>query len=440
MLFAYSFCRKIIRYYRPLGAVILLPVILAVTSACGTTPVRIDGGMSLPQKKVLLSARLMDKAALLEVSADGSVVPSGILPKEMRGVKLTSPGSFQDLFYAEGDGGLHLFLPKKKKYFLVPRGSKGLNGDAIRNIHVTRSGREYRFLVTYLAPRGGGVTDCRVGGDLTSFTCTSLNKRNSDLKSDRVHETVFDHAGNLWFRYSPRDLAGISRLKKNGNWQHFDRNNSDLGDNAVSIIHVEKKNRGFTGENIWFVTRAGLSRLRYDKKEEEWKLFGEKHSLGDTITRAMGIDTWFSDAIVGIVDLAVRKDHLMIATKYAVYRFKEGNVNRFAPKEAGGLDELRIRSMVVRGDTVFVVISPQRDPRREIVAIKIFKIKDRTWHSLKYWGLNRQYPRHVKFFSIDSDHDAIVFSYGNRGDKAALLLHSNFTLQPLVLPRSPAGK
>ena len=424
--------------YRSLRAVSFLVLLIVFLTACGSTGLRVSGSAPLQKGEVLLSGRLADKPLLASVSIKGVEKAGDIFSAGSLRAPVKLSGRKGPVFFFETAQGLLLVNRNTKKQLLLPCKPGGLKDEDIRHIGSTLAGRELRLYVSYYAPNGAGVTECRINGNLTSFQCRSFDMKISGLKSDRVHEVVPDHKGSLWFRYSPRDLAGVSRLKKDGTWQHYDRNNSELGDNAVSIIKIEKKYKGFPGDNIWFVSRAGLSRLRYDRPKEEWKLYGDKHSFSDSLANAMGVKGWFSKAIVNIVDLKVEDRYLMIATRHALYRFEDGKVNRFVPKAIGGLEELRIRRMWVKDNVAIAVISPQRDARRTIVSVAAFKLKERTWHSLKYWHIAKGFPRDMEFIVLDKNHDLVVLTYHNGNMKLALLSYKDLSLKPLEIFR-PAG-
>jgi hypothetical protein len=416
--------------YRPSRAVILFCITVSFLS-CSSTALKITSVHVLQQDRALVEGSNKKGTAFFEVTSRGEVKTLKCIPEELQQENITLLGMHSNLLIGEGNRGLMLKDANSHAYLFLSRKEYGLPGDPVRNIFSMRKNGAVQLYITWRSPRGGGVTHCIVKNNVTSAQCNTINTAKTPLKSNRVHQVAVDSRGTIWFRYSPKDEAGVSRLKMDGSWQHFNRNNSDLGDSAVYKLKVEKKGEGLPGENIWFASRAGLCSLHYEKENETWKLYGDKHSFGDKVTNALGISQWFSDDMIDVIDLHILKDSLVVASKHALFHLRDDDVDRFVPETIGGLKELRIRKIHVRNDTIIALISPQRDARRNITSAMAFRMKDRTWHNLKHWDIAKAYPVTMEFYPLNNESDIVLCRYRGNGTAAAVFNYSDLTMRKL---------
>ncbi len=181
----------------------------------------------------------------------------------------------------------------------LPVNEDALVSPKIRTISAYEHGGARKLYVLYETPKGSGVTEVSLTGAWQPSGYNHLDSRTTELRSDNIVQVEVDLRGNVWFNYSHRVQKGLSRLAPDGEWAHFDRNNSELPDKFVRTLRSESADNGVVGDNVWFGSVSGLTRLEYRAGEKEgddrekWKLYGERETTSGIIARAIGVPTGF---------------------------------------------------------------------------------------------------------------------------------------------------
>ncbi|MFH0974701.1 MAG: hypothetical protein V1874_02840 [Spirochaetota bacterium] len=327
-----------------------------------------------------------------------------------------------------------IFIPgtAERKTLQIPINAQGLPDHRIRDLYFKTEPEGFKIFITYFTPGGVGVTECNINKDF-QVACKTYNTFNSELKSNFVHQIVSDIKGNIWFRYSDSAMAGVSRLNPDGKWYHFDRRNSNIGDSSVMLIRAESENEGLKGDNVWFVTAGGLSKLQYGEAKEEWFFYGDKQTVANKFINAIGLQHWFTDAIVDIRDLAVLPDSLIIANKDALFHFTENNIERFVPDVTGGTDALRITEIQCRNNNIFVKIRPHREPVPSIRYFMLFQRDLRKWQKIDYWQFEKEYAKEILLLPYNENEDILIINYPSKKSRIAFFSYKDLSLRTVII-------
>ena len=189
-----------------------------------------------------------------------------------------------------------------------------------RNMFLYEFGGKKTLFITFNTATGAGISYCDLSamGEEVDFQCDVYNTENSELASNLVNQVTSDIKGNIWFLYHYIEGKGISRLSVDGKWFRFDEYNSELSSSEIYLVLPEKENEGLPEDNIWFVSGDGLSRLVYKEDAEIWKFYGDKKGVTEGLARIMGIEEWFTDAIINITDVKILPNSLAISNKNTV--------------------------------------------------------------------------------------------------------------------------
>jgi len=399
------------------GSIFFIAVVM-LFAGCASG-LRVNSAVSLNREKLLLSTEggnseiLYYSNTVLSHWLPGKEAPFG----EIVSLDLLNDGA---VLAITEKNGIVVFPDAQGKPVHLAIDDNKLPDHRIRNTCLYQFGKIKKLYVTYYSPGGTGVTECTIKNNWKDITYNTLNRNGSGLRSNYVHQVVPDIRGNIWFRYSASKKEGVSRLNLKGEWDHFDRRNSELGDNGVILIRPEKRGMGQDGDNIWFVSGAGLSRLQYRGKKENWKLFGDKSNVIDTMARAIGIQSWFTDAIVDIVDIEILDDAILIANKEAIYHFKGKNINRFLPETTGGINEHRIFDIKFRAGTIIAKIHSAHEPNPPVRSVMLFDLEKRRWKKLEYFHLANQFPRNIYFIPYNEKQDFVVLKYVSGPSRLAI--------------------
>jgi hypothetical protein len=390
---------------------LLISIFLQLVPGCATnTPIIRDVTTSHLDNGILFFIKKPSASGLYKYDISGSISPVDTnqlnLPADI--VKLYNINNYYAVITQKD--GIFIISQDFKKSMNIPVNSGALPDYRINDIFQDTYDGNPRIFVTYYTPAGMGVTECKISGDF-NFSCAQFNTSNSELKSNFVDQVISDMKGNIWFRYASRLSLGVSRLDAEGKWFHFNSTNSNIGNNKVLLMRSENESNGHKGDNVWFATGSGLSKLQYGQEKEEWFFFGDKQTFTDKLVDAIGIRHWFTDAIIDIVDIAILPDSIIIANKYALFYFTENNIERYLPETTGGIEELRIEHIVQSNNNIFVVIKPRREPEPLIRYLMLFQLDSKKWHNIDYWPLEKEYAADAVINPLDADTYAILFKY-----------------------------
>ena len=204
-------------------------------------------------------------------------------------------------------------------------------------------------------------------------------------------------------------------------------------DSGFTVYSVEMEESGYTAEKDETEDHTAEKEPAKPETEYEeiWKLYGEKRT-GGLITRMLGIQDWFTDAIVGITSLAFTDDAVIIAVKDRIFRFDGEDINSYAPETGvGGLDDLRIHSIMIRNGLIIVRTVPFPDPGNVVRSVSVFNIEKREWKSLDIWSIGRENPGQVEFIPYKENEDLVVFTYNKSESKFATFNLETGILKPL---------
>ncbi|HPR50115.1 MAG TPA: hypothetical protein PK341_19215, partial [Spirochaetota bacterium] len=219
----------------------------------------------------------------------------------------------------------------------------------------------------------------------------------------------------------------------------FDRNNSELPDKFVRYLRSEGPDDGVAGDNMWFASVSGLSRLEYrpgqkdEEDREKWKLYGERETTGGIVARAMGIRELVSDAVLDLIDLHVTDKLLLMANTTGVYTFNGRSINRFIPDSSGGLNETQIRDINYRDGYVIVKTRPLAKQNQYVDSVSLLNIKKRKWIKVKLWEFDKNYPRNIYFIPYKKGIDFVALDYINSATKFAFFDYETLELKKLEM-------
>ena len=464
-----------------------LALIISFSLNCASGRIRVTDAAAVKENSVILGTEEGLPGHFLYISGNPAQLmntrPSGT--EDLGPVKILY--TFGDIIAAVYEKkGISLFTEKSQKEIHISVAPGMLAEKTIRG--VAWNPVKKSIFITYRSRAGSGVTECSVDFEKYSVKCATLTKENSQLKSNYVAQTAVDARGNTWFRYEPSLELGVSRIDTAGEWDHYDNSNSQLGSSSITIIRPEKKDQGFKGDNVWFVSSAGLSRLQYDgkkkkkkiveekkpvdddeedagkkivvrdykdkddgkaddkkddkkidkkddsakktvKKEsnEAWIFYGDKNAADHALWRVMGIHSWFTDAIVDIIDLEILNDSILIATKDAVYHFETSSMLRYVPKMTGGIEKNIIISIFSRNNHFFVKIIPEQEANY-VSAFMAFDMDKKKWQNIDFWKIKNTFPINVTFIPYNSDSDIVLLKYLQE-TRVALFRYSDYSLQ-----------
>lgn len=302
--------------------------------------------------------------------------------------------------------------PAEIKLTHIRVGADALPDNKLRDAVLISGKKDKKLYVTYYTPGGIGVTECTLGKNWESVQCKTITKTNSQLRDNFVHEVAGDMKGNVWFRYSPGEKDGVSRLSPAGEWSHFTHQNSELASADVNIIKVEKPGEGLPGDNIWFATKNGLSSLTYTKDGKEvWRLYGKKYTTGDMVLRLVGLEDRFTEAALNIVSVEMEQDLIVFANNKALYLLTTDNLNSMPSDDVGGLDENYITRMFCRNNKAVVTIASKKSGRQIIKSVRGFDLKKRVWEKIDVWGVKKAFASEAVFTPLTKTTDFVSLSY-----------------------------
>lgn len=416
---------------------LVITVFAVLLTHCASGSLRINDAAATAPEKVLLAAEKNNSAVIYEYGSSG-------FEQQFKDSGITSPAEriYTDrnlTILVTGNNGLYVFGLSDVKPLHIPVAADALADPRIYDLFVDTLSETPTIYITYLTPAGNGVTECSISSP-ENYQCKTYTTANSELKSNLVHQVLRDTKGGLWFRYSPNEVLGVSRRAADMTWHHYSKQNSNIGENSVSLIRADGEENGFPGVNVWFVTAAGLSRFSYGEKEE-WFFYGDKNTFVNKVTQAIGIQSWFTDAIVDITDIDFGPTSVMIANKYALFNFSERNVERFLPETTGGADNLRISGMFMRGGFVYAKIRAHREKNPAIRHLMVFDTAKKKWTDVKYWKLHNSYAEDIVINPFNERNDLLLLKYKDGKTILALMSREDFSLKEIAPPGSdPARK
>ncbi len=420
---------------------IVLPVM-----GCGYSGPMVRDAVVVPGNGVLVSTVVDGKSHVVKY-IDGKVEQArglGVLHEKT--ISIIRPLDGNTIALVTEDDGIYVYFGDTGDYMHMPVKKGFLASESIRDVYYTKYDDSRVLYVVYAAAVGAGFTECRTTDGFRTVKCKTFTKMNSELKSDFVHQVEKDTRDNLWVRYAAHRLSGVSRISNDGRWDHFTKYNSEVGDNSVSLLKTEKHGEGLEGDYVWFVSKAGISSLQYVQEEnedgkvtyrEKWKLYGEKQTVVNKLVRAIGVQSWFTDAITDVSDIVITSNSVVFIGQQALFRFDGNDINRFIPEDAGGLDDIRIHKVIRRGDHFVVLMAAHHDPAKTIRSVMIFKSPDRTWHRLKYWDFAKTYPDKMSFLPVGKGKDIVIMMYKNTNPVFAELNYEKITLVPVEVNLNP---
>ncbi len=339
-----------------------------------------------------------------------------------------------------------------KPYIHLPVEEGALANPNIRSVNYYGHEDRQSLYITYDTPKGSGVTEVRLKSGPAVELYNHMDTNSSELRSNNIIQVETDMKGNVWFSYSRKEEKGVSRLDTKGEWTHFDRNNSELSDKFVRILRSEKSGQGVDGDNIWFGSISGLSRLEYkpgekdDEDREKWKLYGERETTGGLIARAIGVRDLVSDAVLDIIDIHVIEKNILLANRSGVYLFNGKSMNRFIPDTVGGLKETRISDINCHEGYVIVKTRPAAEQSQYVDSVCLLDLKKRKWTRLKYFELKKDYPRNIYFIPYREGIDFVALAYLDGNTLFALLDYRTLELKkiefemPVIQPDTEASE
>ena len=309
----------------------------------------------------------------------------------------------------------------------------------IRAVYFYNYNNDRKLYVIYGTPKGSGATEVLFKNGWAIDHYATLDITSSELRSNNLIQIEIDMKGNTWFNYSRKEEKGVSRLSPKGEWVHFDRNNSELPDKFVRYLRSEGPDDGVSGDNVWFASVSGLTRLEYkpgqkdEEDREKWKLYGERESTGGIIARAMGIRELVSDAVLDLIDLHVTDKLLLMANTTGVYTFNGRSINRFIPDTSGGLNETQVKDINYRDGYVIVKTRPLAKQNQYVDSVCLLDIKKRKWIKVKLWDFDKNYPRNIYFIPYKKGIDFVALDYMNSATKFAFFDYETLKLKKIEI-------
>ena len=322
----------------------------------------------------------------------------------------------------------------------IPVEEDALVDNKIRTVYYYEFNDIRRLYVLYDTRKGSGATEITLGQGWTVSSYKHLNRYSSDLGSDNITQVEIDALGNVWFNYYYKEKRGVSRMSPEGEFSSFDRNNSEIPNKFVNVIRAEKPDMGVKGDNVWFASRSGLTRLQYrpEKKDEEdremWRFYGERETAGTTVARALGVHRFFSDAVLDLVDLTISEKYVIMANPLAVYTFTGKSTNRFSPGNTGGITDTRIYDISYKNGHVIVKTRPGETTAYSTKSLMLLELKSRKWFEINVWEVTRDYPAKIYLYTYNKDTDLLVLKYFSNKTVFVLLNYNTKKLKRVNLP------
>jgi hypothetical protein len=187
----------------------------------------------------------------------------------------------------------------------------------------------------------------------------------SRLRSPKVARLAPDARGGVWIEYGEPRL-GVGRLSGTviANYDHL---NSALPYHTVEFAAPEPPDSGLPGDQVWFATVDGLTRL--DLLAFTWTHYGRQHDPSSDAARFLGLDAMFSKAILGIRDVACSPGAVWIATGPRVYRYDGSEFTPMRTDFVAGLSKLRYARLMPAGGVVWAALRDKDSDRIKTVAV-----------------------------------------------------------------------
>ena len=423
------------------GCLLLFTVFFFCTTRCSsTTGLHVSAVTTSPIGQIVIASDDRKSLQLYHYGIKGLyknstdsqyILPSCLITE----LKYLTDGS---LAIITETNGIYIYPPNKTNKKILPLyiDPNHLEDNRIRDVFLFTHNESKKLYVTYKSPFGSGVTICKISENFRGAVFSTLNKQNSQLRSNYVHQIAVDLKGNIWFRYSSIEEEGVSRLSPSGEWDHFNMRNSELGDSGVTLMAIESKDEGLENDNIWFVTAAGLSRLEYKNGKEIWKLYGDKQTFINKIIRFLGLESYFTDAIMGIRDIVILQDSILIANMHAIFHFTGEYINRFVPETVKDIDDCEISHIAYFNNFVhvFIKLPLKQDP--SIRSLMILNLKKRIWQRMNYWPILQAYPDNIHLLPLDANNSQVILIYSSGELKSAIYNYPRSELNetPILTP------
>ena len=251
-------------------------------------------------------------------------------------------------------------------------------GASVHDMYYDRKGQQ--LYLTFKSTNGNGIRQCK----LAQIECSFITESDG-LRTNHVDAVALDNDGNLWARYDSSEESGISMRKPGEKFLHFDQSNTELAENSVYYMKFEKPGQGLPGENLWFVSRSGLTRLKREGESQTWKLYGKKSSFTTTMARLAGIEDWFNkNAIPGIKQIEFIDNGLLLNNGKQLYLLKEESVQQFRPGQLDGLVEARIGYIEICNRGILTPVYTKTAGKFELSALLILDIETRQWQNIDF--------------------------------------------------------
>ena len=429
---------------------LILTITVGLSGGCDSKDLKLIDLVRIDEGSVLLAAKY-DKAQHFVVYRDGSpeIWAHDDVSAEMGPVKKISKLDENLIAIITEKNGIYLFpigaLSSGSAYTHLPVEEGALVDKKIRSIYYYDYHGSRRLYVLYETPKGSGATEILLKDGLTVDRYNHLDKQSSDLRSNSVVQIAIDMKGNVWFNYSRKEEMGLSRLDSKGEWVHFNQANSELPDKFVRTLRSEGADDGVDGDNIWFASISGLTRLEYkpgekdEEDREKWKLYGERETTAGLIARAIGVRALVSDAVLDIIDLHVIEKNILMANIGGVYTFNGKSTNRYIPDSIGGLNDTQISDINYRDGFVIVKTRPAGKQYINVDSVSLLDLKKRKWIKIRHWDINKDYPTNMYFIPYKKGLDFVAMTYQNSASVFALFNYETMELKKIefTMPVKP---
>ena len=211
------------------------------------------------------------------------------------------------------------------------------------------------------------------------------------LRSPKIKSLTTDARGAVWILYDDAGL-GVSRLSATTitNW---DSRNCALPVDAVDFLVAEPAGEGPPGDGTWFVTVDGLT--RFDPDTGSWTHFGRRHGEITDALRVLGLDEYFTEAIVNIRGLACGPSELWISTPGRIWRYDGRSFERLPADFVEGLSRLRYGTLAWIDGAIRVALVDL--DRREVVSVGSWRPGAAGWKEYTLAGTGLRPPPTVSF-------------------------------------------
>ena len=427
----------------------IVSAIICFSIGCDSKSLSLIDMASIEDGTILLAVKY-NKAQQLIVYRQGIVQKwnEGSVPEDLGEIKRITKLSNSLIALTTKINGIYLFPINQADSTVVPVHlpveEGALVSKKIRSVYYYEFENIRKLYVIYDTPKGSGATEITFKDGLTVDRYNQLDTTSSELRSNNIVQVTSDMKGNVWFNYSKKDEKGLSRLNPKGEWVHFDHNNSELPDKYVRIVRSEGPSNGVDGDNVWFASLSGLTRLEYrpgekdEEDKEKWKLYGERETTSGIIARAIGVRELVSDAVLDIIDLHIIDKNLLLANRKGVYTFNGKSMNRFMPDSIGGLNETQISAINYRDGFVIVKTRPEEKQFQYIDNLNLLDLKKRKWTKIKHWLIKKDYPKDVFFMPYTKGVDFVGLTYLDGTTMFAFFNYDTMELKkieaPLLIP------